>query len=79
MRVKLLRDVKPFGRTGETVEVSPEHCEWLTSLGMAEEPVEEAREQAEKPEPKVLKKPEKKAAKEEPKIVKTAKPAAKKK
>ena len=40
---------------GETVEVSPEHCEWLTSLGMAVE-VEEAREQAEKPEPTVLKK-----------------------
>ena len=48
-KVKLLRDVRPFGRTGEAVEVSPEHCEWLTSLGMAVE-VEEAGEQAEKPE-----------------------------
>ena len=75
MKVKLLRDVSPFGRTGETVEVSPEHCEWLTSLGMASE-VEEAREQAEKPEPTVLKKA-KKAEKEEPKVLK--KTAAKKK
>ena len=51
MKVKLLRDVRPFGRTGEAVEVSPAHCEWLTSLGMAVE-VEKVREQAAKPEPK---------------------------
>ena len=37
MKVKLLRDVRPFGRTGETVEVSPDHFEWLTSLGTAAE------------------------------------------
>ena len=48
MKVKLLRDCKPFGRTGEIVEVSPAHFEWLTSLGFAE-PVKEAREQAEAP------------------------------
>ena len=62
MKVKLLKDVRPFGRTGETVEVSPDHCEWLTSLGMAAE-VEEAGERAEKPEPNVLKKPARAAKK----------------
>jgi len=62
MKVKLLRDVKPFGRTGEIVEVSPAHFEWLTSLGMAE-PVKEAREQAVKPEPKAEPKAVKKTAK----------------
>ena len=62
MKVKLLRDVRPFGMTGETVEVSPDHFDWLTSLGMAAE-VEDAREQAEKPEPNVLKKPAKTTAK----------------
>ena len=74
MKVKLLRDVRPFGRTGETVEVSPDRCEWLTSLGMAES-VNESGEQAEKPETKAIKK----AANEEPKIIKPAKKAAKKK
>ena len=49
MKAKLQRDCKPFGRTGETVEVSPDHFEWLTSLGIAV-PVTEAGEQAEKPE-----------------------------
>ena len=62
MKVKLLRDVSPFGRTGEIVEVSPAHFEWLTSLGMAET-VEEARERAEKPEPKAEPKAVKKTAK----------------
>ena len=47
MKVKLLRDVRPFGRTGEAVEVSPDRCEWLLTLGMAVK-VEEAGEQAEK-------------------------------
>ena len=55
MKAKLLRDCKPFGRTGEIAEVSPDRFEWLTSLGIAI-PVTEAREQAEapakKPEPK---------------------------
>lgn len=51
MKAKLLRDCKPFGRTGEIAEVSPAHFEWLTSLGFAM-PVEEAREQAETPESK---------------------------
>ena len=62
MKVKLLRDVRPFGRTGEAVEVSPDHFEWLTSLGMAVE-VDEAREQAEKPEPKAEPKTAKKTTK----------------
>ena len=48
MKVKLLRDCKPFGRTGEIVEVSPAHFDWLVSLGFAV-PVTEAREQAEAP------------------------------
>ena len=69
MKVKLLRDTKPFGRTGEIVEVSPDHSEWLVSLGFAV-PVTEAREQAEapvkaeataeKPAPKAVKKTAKK-------------------
>ena len=69
MKVKLLRDTKPFGRTGEIVEVSPAHFDWLVSLGFAV-PVPEAREQAEapvkaeasakKPEPKAVKKTAKK-------------------
>ena len=62
MKVKLLKDVRPFGRTGETVEVSHDHREWLMNLGMAAE-VEEAGEQAEKPEPTVPKKPAKTTAK----------------
>ena len=49
MKVKLLRDCKPFGRTGEIAEVSPDHFEWLTSLGFAV-PAEEAGEQAKAPE-----------------------------
>ena len=69
MKVKLLRDTKPFGRTGEIVEVSPAHFEWLTSLGFAVE-VAEARERAEAP--KAEKPAEKPAAK------KTTKSSAKK-
>lgn len=49
MKAKLLRDCKPFGRTGEIAEVSPDHFEWLTSLGFAV-PAEEAGEQAKAPE-----------------------------
>lgn len=48
MKAKLLRDCKPFGRTGEIVEVSPAHFEWMESLGYAV-PVTEARERAEAP------------------------------
>ena len=62
MKVKLLRDVTPFGRTGEAVEVSPDHFEWLTSLGMAVE-VKEAGEQAKKPELKAEPKAETRTAK----------------
>ena len=49
MKVKLLRDVKPFGRTGDIVEVSPSAREWLLSLGMAV-PAYEIVEQIETPE-----------------------------
>ena len=49
MKVKLLRDTVPFGRTGDIVEVSPDSREWLLSLGMAV-PVKEIREQIETPE-----------------------------
>jgi len=71
MKAKLLRDTKPFGRTGEIVVVSPAHFEWLVSLGFAV-PVPEAREQAEAPV-----KAEAPAEKLEPKAVK--KTASKKK
>ena len=83
MKVKLLRDSRPFGRTGETVEVSPERCEWLMSLGMAEE-VADAGEQTEAPktaeEPKAEVKQAKPAAKAVVKteVKKQAKPAKKK-
>ena len=49
MKVKLLRDTVPFGRTGDIVEVSPSVREWLLSLGMAV-PAEEIVEQIETPE-----------------------------
>ena len=63
MKVKLLRDTSPFGRTGETVEVSPAALDWLISLGMAV-PVTEARERVEVPEvPETIKAPAKAAAK----------------
>lgn len=60
MKVKLVRDCVPFGRTGEIVEVSPAHFEWVTSLGFAVG-VAEARERAEAP--KAEKPAEKPAAK----------------
>ena len=69
MKVKLIQDCAPFGRTGEIVEVSPAHFEWVTSLGYAV-PVTEARERAEAP--KAEKPAEKTAAK------KTTKSSAKK-
>ena len=53
MKIKLLRDVKPFGRTGDTVEVSPAALEWLTSLGMAVA-AEEIGEQIETPEKPIV-------------------------
>ena len=49
MKVKLLRDVKPFGRTGEIVEVFPSAREWLLSLGMGV-PADEIGERIETPE-----------------------------
>ena len=49
MKLKLLRDTKPFGRTGEIVEPSPDGCEWLLSLGFAV-PVAATHEQIETPE-----------------------------
>ena len=69
MKAKLLRDCKPFGRTGEIAEVSPDHFEWLESLGYAV-PAAEARERAEAPK---AEKPEAK-----PTAKKTAKSSAKK-
>ena len=69
MKVKLVRDCVPFGRTGEIVEVSPARFEWVTSLGFAVE-VAEARERAEAP------KAEKPAGK--PAAKKTTKSSAKK-
>ena len=72
MKVKLLRDTRPFGRTGEIAEVSPSAMDWLISLGMAV-PVTEARERVEVPEvPETIKAPVKTAAK------KTTKSSAKK-
>ena len=73
MKVKLLRDCKPFGRTGEIAEVSPAHFEWLTSLGYAVS-VTDARERAEAP--KAEKTAEKPVAK--PAAKKTTKSSAKK-
>ena len=73
MKAKLVRDCVPFGRTGEIVEVSPAHFEWVTSLGFAVE-VAEARERVEAP--KAEKPAEKPAAK--PAAKKTTKSSAKK-
>ena len=73
MKVKLIQDCAPFGRTGEIVEVSPAHFEWVTSLGFAVE-IAEARERAEAP--KAEKPAEKPAAK--PAAKKTTKSSAKK-
>lgn len=84
MKVKLLRDTVPFGRTGDIVEVSPDAREWLLSLGMAV-PVKEIREQIETPEKapvaetavripaKTAAKPAKPAAKAQQKTVKKGK------
>ena len=68
MKVKLLKDTRPFGRTGEIVEVSPEGREYLVSMGFAI-PAVDAREQVEIPEKLIV-----------PTVVKAApaKPAAKK-
>ena len=70
MKVKLLKDTRPFGRTGEIVEVSPESREFLVSLGFAI-PAVDAREQVEIPEklivPTVVKAAPVKAAKAAPK------------
>ena len=63
MKVKLLRDTRPYGRAGEIVEASPAGLDWLISLGMAV-PVTEARERVEVPEvPETIKAPAKTAAK----------------
>ena len=80
MKVKLIQDCAPFGRTGEIVEVSPAHFELVTSLGYAV-PVTEARERAEAPEaPKAEKPAVKPAAKPAAKLAakKTTKSSAKK-
>lgn len=49
MKVKLMKDSRPYGRTGEMIDVSPELLEFLLDLGLAE-PAEEARERAAAPE-----------------------------
>ena len=54
MKARLLQDSRREGKAGEIVEVSPERLAHLVSIEAAE-PVKEAREQAEKPEPNVLK------------------------
>ena len=84
MKVKLLRDTQPFGRTGDIVEVSPDAREWLLNLGMAV-PAEEIGEQIETPEKdpvvetavripvKPAAKPAKPAAKTQQKTVKKGK------
>ena len=69
MKVRMMRDARPFGRTGDIVEVSPAGFDYVTSLGIAV-PVTEARERAEAP--KAEKPAEKTAAK------KTTKSSAKK-
>ena len=69
MKVKLLKDTRPFGRTGEIVEVSPDGFD-LLSLGFAI-PAVDAREQVEIPEklivPTAVKAAPVKAAKAAPK------------
>lgn len=77
MKVKLLKDTAPFGRTGDIVEVSPDAREWLLNLGMGV-PVEEIREQIETPEKPMavetaVKIPVKSAAKTQQKAAKAAK------
>ena len=63
MKVRMMRDARPFGRTGDIVEVSPSGFDYLTSLGIAV-PVTEARERVEVPEvPETIKAPAKTAAK----------------
>lgn len=59
MKVRLLTRNRIDGEAGEIVEVSPDRAAFLFEVGGAE-PVKEAREQADKPEPKVLKKPARK-------------------
>ena len=70
MKVKLLKDTRPFGRSGESVEVSPERREYLVSLGFAI-PAVDTREQVEIPEklivPTAVKAAPVKAAKAAPK------------
>ena len=73
MKVKLIQDCVPFGRTGEIVEVSPDRADFFFSVEVAE-PVKEARERAEAP--KAEKPAEKPAAK--PAAKKTTKSSAKK-
>ena len=75
MKVKLLRDSRE-GKTGETVEVSPERLAFLLSIEAAVK-AEDAGEQAEAPKAAEEPKAEKKQAK--PVEKKQAKPAAKKK
>ena len=56
MKIRLLKDTRPFGRTGETVEVPPDGFDYLVSLGLGV-PVEEAVKQVETPEAPAAVKP----------------------
>ena len=71
MKVKLVRDCVPFGRTGEIVEVSPARADFLLRYGLAD-PVT-VREQAETPEKRTVKKTTRTAKADPEKEAKTAK------
>ena len=43
MKIRLTKDSRMYGRTGDVVEASPELAEFLQSVGMAE-PAPDARE-----------------------------------
>ena len=79
MKLRLLRDTRPFGRTGEVVEASPDGSDFLLSLGLAE-PVTEIRERIKAPEkqPELSKETEKAPAKAAAKTQQKAAKAAKK-
>ena len=74
MKVRLLRDVRPYGRTGEIVEVSPAEAGFLLSTGSAVEVHEtpEDRKVKETPEAEVEPK-ETPEAKNKPKSTRTRK------
>ncbi len=62
MKIKILKRQKIEGEVGTVCEVGPDRAAFLLACGAAEA-VTETREQVEKPEPNVLKKPAKTTAK----------------